>query len=109
MFDSIERGECPRWALYIQLTSDAQAKAFGFNPFDPTKVWLMGREAVVSHYPRMPHFTEDIIQVFFDEIKQKPETIFGNVKADVPADKSGHQPIALERLSLGIMRSPKEA
>src|SRR6201997_5415801 len=45
------------------------------------------RNAVVATYPRTPHFKEDIIQAFYDGIKRKPETTFGNVKADVLADK----------------------
>ncbi|GEP07985.1 HD domain-containing protein [Methylobacterium oxalidis] len=45
------------------------------------------REAVVSAYPRTPDFKEDIIQAFYDAIKHKPATTFGNVKADVIADK----------------------
>jgi hypothetical protein len=45
------------------------------------------REAIVAAYPRPPHFKEDIIQAFYDGIKHKPETTFGNVKADVLADK----------------------
>ncbi len=45
------------------------------------------REAIVAAYPRTEHFKEDIIQAFYDGIKQKPETTFGNVKADVLADK----------------------
>src|SRR6202050_4045500 len=45
------------------------------------------REAIVSAYPRTEHFKEDIIQNFYDGIKHKPETTFGNVKADVLADK----------------------
>jgi hypothetical protein len=45
------------------------------------------REAIVGAYPRTEHFKEDIIQAFFDGIKHKPETTFGNVKADVLADK----------------------
>ena len=45
------------------------------------------REAIVAAYPRTPHFKEDIIQAFYDGIKRKPETTFGNVKADVLADK----------------------
>jgi hypothetical protein len=45
------------------------------------------RNAVVSEYPRTPHFKEDIIQAFYDGIHKKPETTFGNVKADVLADK----------------------
>jgi hypothetical protein len=48
------------------------------------------REAVVAAFPRTAHFKEDIIQAFYDGIKQKPETTFGNVKADVIADKAPH-------------------
>jgi len=45
------------------------------------------RKAVVQVHPRTTHFKEDIIQAFYDGIKHKPETTFGNVKADVLADK----------------------
>jgi HD domain len=45
------------------------------------------REAVVREHPRTQSFKEDIIQAFYDGIKNKPETTFGNVKADVIADK----------------------
>ncbi|HSZ93322.1 MAG TPA: hypothetical protein VK822_28560 [Acetobacteraceae bacterium] len=45
------------------------------------------REAVVHAHPRSRHFKEDIIQAFYDGIRHKPSTIFGNVKADVLADK----------------------
>lgn len=43
--------------------------------------------AVTQRFPRTPHFKEDIIQAFYDGIKHKPHTTFGNVKADVLADK----------------------
>ena len=45
------------------------------------------REAVVHAHPRSARFKEDIIQAFYDGIRHKPETTFGNVKADVIADK----------------------
>jgi len=48
------------------------------------------REAVVRAYPRTVHFKEDIIQAFYDGIKHKPDTTFGNVKGDVIADKEPH-------------------
>jgi HD superfamily phosphodiesterase len=48
------------------------------------------REAVVKAFPRTPHFKEDIIQAFYDGIHHKPDTTFGNVKADVLADKDPH-------------------
>jgi hypothetical protein len=45
------------------------------------------REAVVRAHPRPGRFKEEIIQAFYDAIHRKPETTFGNVKADVLADK----------------------
>jgi hypothetical protein len=48
------------------------------------------REAVVSAFPRTTKFKEDIIQAFYEGIKHKPGTTFGNVKADVIADKEPH-------------------
>src|ERR1700732_4012121 len=51
----------------------------GFTPSD--------RNAVVQAYPRTTEFKEDVLQAFYDGIKHKPETTFGNVKAYVLADK----------------------
>ncbi len=48
------------------------------------------REAVVRAHPRTAHFKEDIIQAFYDGIKHRTDTTFGNVKADVIADKEPH-------------------
>jgi HD superfamily phosphodiesterase len=44
------------------------------------------REAVLAAYPRVD-FKESIIQAFADGIAHRPETAFGNVKADVMAEK----------------------
>lgn len=48
------------------------------------------RDAIVRAHPRGNQFKEDIIQTFYDGIKHKPDTTFGNVKADVLADKDPH-------------------
>lgn len=50
-----------------------------FNPSD--------RDAVIHAFPRSASFKEDIIQAFYDGIQHRPDTTFGNVKADVLADK----------------------
>lgn len=42
LYDSIEAGLFPRWTLFVQVMTDAQARAFRFNPFDLTKVWPKG-------------------------------------------------------------------
>ena len=41
----------------------------------------------MAAYPRTPEFKDYIIQAFYNGIWHKPETTFGNVKADVIADK----------------------
>ncbi|HEY4043242.1 MAG TPA: HD domain-containing protein [Rhodopila sp.] len=52
------------------------------------------RNAVVRAHPRTEHFKEDIIQAFYEGNKFKVDTTFGNVNADVIADKdSGFTPI----------------
>jgi catalase len=43
LYNHIEAGDFPRWTLFIQVMTDAQAKAFAFNPFDLTKVWPKGQ------------------------------------------------------------------
>jgi HD superfamily phosphodiesterase len=48
------------------------------------------RKAVVHAHPRNGRFKEDIIKAFYDGNKHKPETTFGNVNADVLADKDPH-------------------
>jgi HD domain len=45
------------------------------------------RGAVVAVHPRTGRFKEEIIQAFYDGVHHKPDTTFGNVKADVLADK----------------------
>ena len=45
------------------------------------------RDEILARFPRTEYFKEDIIQAFYDGIKHKPESTFGNIKADVLADK----------------------
>jgi hypothetical protein len=45
------------------------------------------RNAIVQAHPRGDNFKEEIIQAFYEGIRHKPDTTFGNVKADVLADK----------------------
>lgn len=45
------------------------------------------KAAVIAAHPRTERFKEDIIQAFYEGIKHRPQTTFGNVKADVLKDK----------------------
>ena len=66
LFDAIERGEFPRWTMYIQIMTEEQAKTHKDNPFDITKVW--------SHkqYP--------LIEVGVLELNRNPENYFAEVE-----------------------------
>lgn len=66
------------------VTTGVEMDVLGLN-FDHFTEW--DRQAVVEAFPRTPHFKEDILQAFYDGIRHKPQTTFGNVKADVLADK----------------------
>lgn len=66
LFDSIERGEHPRWTFYIQVMSDQQAQVFPFNPFDLTKVW--------------PKADFPLIEVGEFELSRNPENFFAEVE-----------------------------
>jgi catalase len=39
LFESIARGEHPRWSLRVQIMPFEEAATYRFNPFDVTKVW----------------------------------------------------------------------
>ena len=39
LFESVAKGDFPKWDFKIQVMTEAQAKTFKWNPFDITKVW----------------------------------------------------------------------
>ena len=41
------------------------------------------RGAVATAFPRTPHFKEDILEAFYQGIRHKPDSTFGNVKAGI--------------------------
>jgi HD superfamily phosphodiesterase len=65
------------------VTAGVELDVLGFGYDD---IAAADREAVLTAYPRVD-FKESIIQAFADGIAHKPETAFGNVKADVMAEK----------------------
>jgi catalase len=66
LFESIEPGDLSRRTLFIQVMTDAQAKAFPFNPFDLTKVW--------------PKDDFPLIEVGYYELNRNPENVFAEVE-----------------------------
>lgn len=66
LFDSIERGDFPRWRLCIQTMSEQQAKAHRHSPFDVTKTWPK------SEFP--------LQEVGVLELNRNPENFFAEVE-----------------------------
>jgi hypothetical protein len=54
----------------------------GYSEFDNTD-----RETVLRAFPRPKQFKEDIIEAFHNGFKDKPDSTFGTVNADVLAEK----------------------
>lgn len=66
LYDAIERGEYPKWTMYIQVMTEEQARTYRENPFDITKVW---------HHAEFP-----LIEVGELELNRNPENYFADVE-----------------------------
>ncbi|NQD93260.1 catalase, partial [Pseudomonas sp. CrR25] len=66
LYQSIERGDFPRWTLCIQVMSEEQAQQHPHNPFDLTKVW--------------PHGDFPLIEVGVLELNRNPDNHFAEVE-----------------------------
>ncbi|WP_368643414.1 catalase [Castellaniella ginsengisoli] len=66
LYDSIARGDFPRWTLYIQVMPEQEAGSYHLNPFDLTKVW--------------PHGDYPMIEVGTLELNRNPENFFAEVE-----------------------------
>jgi catalase len=66
LFQAIERGDFPRWKLFIQVMTEEQAKTHKHNPFDLTKVW--------------PKADYQLIEVGVMELNRYPENYFAEVE-----------------------------
>jgi len=66
LFESIEQGRFPRWTLFIQVMTEAQARSHPHNPFDLTKVW--------------PHADYPLIEVGVLTLDKNPQNVFAEVE-----------------------------
>lgn len=66
LFDSIARGENPRWTFKIQVMPEREAASYRINPFDLTKVW--------------PHADYPLIEVGVLELNRNPANYFAEVE-----------------------------
>ncbi len=66
LYMSIEKGDFPRWTMYVQLMSEEEAESYRINPFDMTKVWSQ------KEFPLM--------EVGLLELNRNPDNYFAEVE-----------------------------
>ena len=66
LYESIERGDYPRWLFQVQLMTEEEAMNYYINPFDLTKVW--------------PHGDFPLHDVGILELNRNPENYFAEVE-----------------------------
>lgn len=66
LLESIDRGDFPRWTMFIQVMTEEEALNMPYNPFDLTKVWYKG------DFP--------LIEVGYIELNRNPENYFAEVE-----------------------------
>ncbi len=66
LYEAIERGDFPKWKLFVQVMPEKDAAKVPYNPFDLTKVWPK------KDYP--------LIEVGVMELNRNPENFFAEVE-----------------------------
>jgi catalase len=66
LFDSIEKGDFPKWKMSIQVMPEKDAAKCPYHPFDLTKVW--------------PHKDYPLLPVAILELNRNPENYFAEVE-----------------------------
>lgn len=66
LYESIEKGDFPKWKLQVQIMPEEDAATYHVNPFDLTKVW--------------PHGDYPLIDVGVMELNRNPANYFADVE-----------------------------
>ncbi len=66
LYDAIERGDFPKWTLYVQVMPEQEAATVPYHPFDLTKVW--------------PHKDYPLMEVGEIEFNRNPDNYFAEVE-----------------------------
>ena len=66
LFDAIERGEFPKWTMFVQVMNETDAEKVPYHPFDLTKVWPK------KDYP--------LIEVGVFELNRNPDNFYADVE-----------------------------
>ena len=66
LYESLEKGDYPKWTLAVQLMPESDAAKVPYHPFDLTKIW--------------PHKDYPLIEVGVMELNRNPENFFAEVE-----------------------------
>ena len=66
LYEAIERGEYPKWDVFVQIMSNDEAKTYRFNPFDLTKTLSQ------ADFP--------LIKLGVYELNKNPENFFAQIE-----------------------------
>ena len=66
LFESIEKGDFPKWKFFVQIMPESHVDKHWYNPFDLTKVW--------------PHKDYPLIEIGILELNRNPENYFAEVE-----------------------------
>jgi catalase len=66
LYEAIERGEFPKWTMYVQVMPETDAEKVPYHPFDLSKVW--------------PHKDYPLIEVGVMELNRNPDNYFAEVE-----------------------------
>jgi len=66
LFETIARGDFPKWTLSVQIMPELEAEHYRWNPFDLTKVW--------------PHGDYPLIEVGVMEMNRNPANYFAEIE-----------------------------
>ncbi|MFA7242800.1 MAG: catalase [Sulfuricellaceae bacterium] len=66
LYESIEKGDYPKWTMYFQVMPEKEAAQVPYHPFDLTKVW--------------PHKDYPLIEVGVMELNRNPGNYFAEVE-----------------------------
>jgi catalase len=66
LFEAIEKGDFPKWTMFVQVMPEQDAEKVPYHPFDLSKVW--------------PHKDYPLIEVGVTELNRNPDNYFAEVE-----------------------------
>jgi catalase len=66
LFEAIERGDYPKWRVFVQVMPEEEAETYHINPFDLTKVW--------------PHADYPLLEIGIMELNRNADNYFAEIE-----------------------------